>query len=129
MKTILNDVKLDKNQCLMVDDSITDLTAARENGIPFIGVSYGYGADDILDAGVLVNDVSQLHVEIYRSLIFSRIEREVSASQKPAVIGINGVDTSGKSVFTLALNNYLQRRGLSTAIIHTDDFHNPRSMR
>jgi hypothetical protein len=58
MKTILNDMKLDKNQCLMVDDSIIDLTAAKENGVPFIGVSYGYGADDILDADTYTNRVT-----------------------------------------------------------------------
>ena len=71
VKTILSDMNLDSNQCLMVGDSITDITAARENGIPFIGVSYGYGADDVSDADALVDSVEQLQAEIYRHIVFT----------------------------------------------------------
>ena len=129
MKTLLSDMDLESNQCLMIGDSITDLTAARENGVPFIGVSYGYGADDVSDADVLVNDAAQLQAEIYRCLVFSKIERDISTLQKPAIIGINGVDTSGKTIFPLELENYFRHRGIHSQVIHLDDFHNPCSVR
>jgi phosphoglycolate phosphatase len=45
------------------------------------------------------------------------------------VIGVNGVDASGKTIFALELDNYLRSRGIHTAIIHADDFHNPRAVR
>ena len=129
VKTILSDMNLDSNQCLMVGDSITDITAAKDNDIPFIGVSYGYGADDISDADALVDSVEQLQAEIYRHIVFTRIEKDIQSFERPIVIGVNGVDTSGKTVFSLSLCNYLQRRGIPTTLIHTDDFHNPRSIR
>ena len=99
MKTLLADMMLEPAQCVMVGDSITDITAARENKVPFIGVTYGYGAEDIMDAGMLADDISQLHAEIYRTAIFSRIERDISRLPRPVLIGINGVDTSGKTSF------------------------------
>jgi len=127
MKTLLAEVN--PNQCVMAGDSITDITAARENGVPFIGVTYGYGAEDIQDADTLVHDVKSLQAEIYRFLIYSRIEWEISALTKPCVIGINGVDTSGKTVFSDNLCNYLRRRGVSAQVLHGDDFHNPLALR
>ena len=137
MRTLLTDMNLDNNQCLMIGDSITDLTAAQENDVPFIGVSYGYGADDVAQSEVLVNDAAQLQAAIYRSLLFSIIARDITSLQKvtrtpiqtPTVVGINGVDTSGKTVFALELENYLRHRGIHTQVIHLDDFHNPRSIR
>jgi phosphoglycolate phosphatase len=48
-----------KENCVMIGDSITDLTAAKDNCIPFIGVSYGYGTDGIKGC-VMVNDMEEL---------------------------------------------------------------------
>jgi len=62
-------------------------------------------------------------------LIYSHIERETSKLPKPAVIGINGVDASGKTTMASGLDAYLRRRGIPTALIHVDDFHNPRAVR
>ncbi len=36
-----------KSACVMIGDSISDLTAARDHAIRFIGVGYGYGKKDI----------------------------------------------------------------------------------
>jgi phosphoglycolate phosphatase len=127
MKTLL--AEMNPDQIIMAGDSITDITAARESGVPFIGVTYGYGAEDIQDSDALVHDVKNLQAEIYRLLIYSRIEREISILPKPCVIGINGVDTSGKTVFSNALCKYLQRRGVSSQVLHGDDFHNPLAVR
>ena len=66
LKTLLADMELKPTQCVMVGDSITDFTAARENGVPFIGVTYGYDARGISDAEILANDMTQLRSAIYR---------------------------------------------------------------
>ena len=66
MTKLLSDFGVAANECLMVGDSITDITAARENGVPFIGVAYGYGAKDIADAEVLAYDMAQLRTAIYQ---------------------------------------------------------------
>jgi phosphoglycolate phosphatase len=45
------------------------------------------------------------------------------------VVGINGVDTSGKTTFTLSLADYLRDHGHRTQVVHLDDFHNSRAVR
>ena len=60
-----------------------------------------------------------------RIQIFSRIEQEISAYKKPVIVGINGVDGSGKTEFALGFENYLKSRGLHTLLIHGDNFANP----
>ncbi len=129
LANLLAETKQAHAHCLMVGDSITDLAAARDNELPFIGVSYGYGADDIDSADEMAYDVTQLHGIILRYLMFSKIERDICNLGKSAVIGINGVDTSGKTMFSKALHNYLKCKGYSTLLLHIDDFHNPRSVR
>lgn len=54
---------------------------------------------------------------------------EAKTSNKPLIVGINGVDTSGKTTFTRELSNYLSERGFHVQTIHMDDFHNPSSIR
>jgi len=129
VRTLLLDMKLEYNQCMMVGDSITDLTAARVNRVPFIGVSYGYGAESIPEGIVLINDITQLQAEIYKSILYSQIARDISMINKPVVIGISGVDTAGKTTFAQGLDSYLKSMGIPTALLHADDFHNPRSIR
>lgn len=47
----------------------------------------------------------------------------------PKVIGVNGVDTSGKTCFAVGLSKYLTSQGRKVAIVHIDDFHNPSAIR
>jgi len=65
----------------------------------------------------------------YENQIYHRIEIDISALQTPTVLGVNGVDASGKTSFAIGLGAYFQRKGIPTTVIHLDDFHNPRSMR
>ncbi|HWI53503.1 MAG TPA: hypothetical protein VNT01_15280 [Symbiobacteriaceae bacterium] len=58
--------------------------------------------------------------------LFHQIEERLGTAR---IVGINGVDTSGKTTFARELSAYLTSRGYSTALIHLDDFHNPRSIR
>ncbi|MFH1701716.1 MAG: hypothetical protein ABIE07_14160 [Candidatus Zixiibacteriota bacterium] len=54
----------------------------------------------------------------------------VSRSSKRAVIiGVNGIDASGKTKFAVSLSEYLSKTGHHTQLIHLDDFHNQKSIR
>lgn len=129
IKNLLKERNLQPDECIMVGDSLTDISAAKENGLSFIGVNYGYGSNDITAADAIADNVLQLKYLIYRFMIFSKIERDIKSYKRPVVIGINGVDTSGKTEFSNNLQNYLEKRGYHTQLIHADDFHQPRSVR
>jgi len=47
----------------------------------------------------------------------------------PFVIGINGIDGSGKTTFAEDLSRCLLTKGHSTQLVHVDDFHNERAIR
>ncbi len=48
---------------------------------------------------------------------------------KPFIIGINGIDASGKTEFAKSLDVFLRDRYLDTQLVHLDDFHNPKLIR
>lgn len=62
-------------------------------------------------------------------MIFAQIENAVSSLRKPAIIGISGVDTAGKTTFARKLAGHFSRAGVNAAVIHADDFHNPPEVR
>lgn len=116
-----------KADCVMVGDSITDLTAARENNIPFIGVSYGYGANDIKES-IVANDTYELTGTLNQFSVFPVIYSNIQRI-RPIVVGVNGVDTSGKTIFSDRFARYLEMLGHDVLLIHLDDFHNRRAIR
>lgn len=62
--------------------------------------------------------------------IFEKIEEQLqNTDSRPYIIGINGVDTSGKSSFSKALLDYLKSIEQKAVLIHLDDFHNPSNIR
>jgi phosphoglycolate phosphatase len=61
--------------------------------------------------------------------LYSHIERKVANLKRPAIIGINGAITSGKTMMSHELDRHLKDRGYPTQLIHMDDFHNARSIR
>lgn len=129
LKDFLVTKQLSPENCVMIGDSITDLMAAKDNEMPFIGVSYGYGTPKIKKNSVIVDSVAEIEAEIYKTFIFLKIEKDIAKLKKPVVLGINGVDTSGKTVFAEALCVYLKHRGYQTQLLHMDDFHNPKEIR
>ena len=60
LRDLLDKAGKSPTECLMVGDSITDRRAAEENGVPFLGVSYGYGRDGLCDLPELAHSVEQL---------------------------------------------------------------------
>ena len=53
--------QVDPNQVAMIGDRYMDICGAKANGVLAIGVTYGYGSyEELIDADILVNSVSQL---------------------------------------------------------------------
>lgn len=73
--------------------------------------------------------MTQLKSLLHYARIYLRISREIRCLAKPAVVGINGVDTSGKTVFAQGLERFLKSQGVPVQTVHLDDFHNPREIR
>lgn len=113
---------------MIIGDSITDLTAARGNSIPFIGVSYGYGAKG-LESTVIADSIDGIEGIINQFSVFSDIYKDALQGNKPLLIGVNGVDTSGKTVFSERLKCYFKALGHDTLLVQMDDFHNKRDFR
>ncbi|MCK6258993.1 hypothetical protein LCY76_20690 [Fictibacillus sp. KIGAM418] len=51
------------------------------------------------------------------------------SADTPLIVGITGIDTSGKTQLTYELHKHLQTLNESVQIVHVDDFHNPKSKR
>ncbi|MBN1872854.1 MAG: hypothetical protein JXA33_01380 [Anaerolineae bacterium] len=63
--------------------------------------------------------------------LFSLIARTLDEHPLPRawIVGINGVDTAGKTIFAQHFATFLQTQGRDVALIHGDDFHNSRAIR
>lgn len=126
---LLEQTGVSPRECLMIGDSLGDLTAAKQYDIPFIGVEYGYGTEDLMTADALAKDGLALQGLIYQFLIFSKIAQDIYARETPITLGISGVDTAGKTTFANNLAQYLRHRGRHVQLVHVDDFLNPSSIR
>ena len=116
-------------KCVFVGDSLTDYSAAENSGVPFVGVSYGFGLYDIDGKCILADTPGKIPEKIYLAHVFSTIENEIKAKDSPVILGINGIDTSGKTVFSEELAQFLSCRGYSPVVLHLDDFHHPKGIR
>ena len=63
------------------------------------------------------------------ALFLALYELLAKKRRQPAIIGINGVDCSGKSVFAANFHDWLNRHGEHAVLVHLDDFHNPCAIR
>jgi uridine kinase len=117
----------------VVGDRSHDIEAARANDCLSVGVLFGYGGSEPEQADLTIKKFDDL-LTIFdrRRPIFEMIAGEIKRRKppdRPFVIGISGVDCSGKTVFTGALEDYLKSKGYHTQPIRLDDFHNPREIR
>ena len=132
---------LDESNCcssIIVGDTIIDFEAADDTCCLSIGVSYGFvndgfGNDDYEKADFLARSPSDIYCIISKiNGTYREIAQQLLATKirnKPLIVGVNGVDTSGKSIFTTELSQYLYKAGCKVQVIHQDDFHNPSSVR
>lgn len=115
---------------IVVGDTIIDLEAAGEAKLPSIMVTYGYGRnEDDAKAEFIADSPEEVLQKVLLAELFHRITKELIEQKKSRIIGINGVDTSGKTIFTGEYSRYLKSIGIKNQILHMDDFHNPRELR
>jgi phosphoglycolate phosphatase len=113
---------------VVIGDAGDDLAAASQNALPSIAAMYGYGAADPVDATLTAQSPSDITSCVRRLRVFADIKRRLFHDDK-RVIGISGIDTSGKTEFTDAFAHYLRSVGQKCLVIHMDDFHNPVALR
>ncbi len=117
---------------IVIGDRDTDFLAAQENGLPFIGAKYGFGQAELSETHFLASDPREVGYYVHWLKIFTQLQswlEEFLLQNKIPIIGINGVDTSGKTSSAVLLENYLQKQGFKVIVIHLDDFHNPSEVR
>jgi phosphoglycolate phosphatase len=117
----------------VVGDRFHDIEAARATSSLAIGALFGYGGEEPKQADITINKFDDLLSIFDRRIpIFEEILKAVKREKqvdKAFVIGVNGIDCSGKSVFSKALEAFLKAKGHDTQLIELDDFHNPRKIR
>jgi len=64
-----------------------------------------------------------------KSKLYKHIEKEIKSIKKPSIIGINGANLSGKTVFSQELIAFLNEKGHKTQLICMDDFYNTKEIR
>jgi phosphoglycolate phosphatase len=125
--------KLGAWKTAIVGDRIHDIDAATATGSLSIGVLYGYGGKEPEQADITISGFPEL-LDIFdrRLPVFEMIWEEIKRRKqkdKAFIIGVNGIDCSGKSIFADALKIFLVSRECKTQMINLDDFHNPREIR
>jgi len=117
----------------VVGDRCHDIEAARDTDSLSIGVLFGYGGQEPEEADLTINKFDDLLSIFDRRLpVFERVLNDIKRKKqkdKAFVIGINGIDGSGKTKFAEALEKFLISQNYETQAIHLDDFHNPRETR
>lgn len=121
-------------ESVVIGDRIHDIEAAKGNNALSVGVLYGYGKEDELKkADIKINKFSELTEIFDRKLpVFEKIVTEIKKRKrknKAFVVGVNGIDTSGKTKFTEALGKFLLSKRYKIQVINLDDFHNPKKIR
>ncbi len=118
---------------IIVGDTSMDFYGADVARCLSIGVSYSYGGYDYQNSDFIADNpkdvfgiISKIN-GIYREIAAQILNRK--KKNKPLIVGINGVDTSGKSTFTKELARYLFKIGFKSHTISIDDFHNPSKIR
>jgi len=117
----------------IIGDRIHDLEAARDNDSLSIGSLYGYGGSEPEQADFTIGKFTDLLDMFDRKLpIFDTILKVIFSSKQsdnPFIIGITGIDASGKTQFTDGLSKFLSGKEYPVQVIRIDDFHNPTSIR
>ena len=63
-----------------------------------------------------------------RARVLAAVAAAIDAARRPGrpvVVGVTGIDASGKSHLTAELAALLRGRGTAVQVVHVDDFHHP----
>lgn len=121
---------IQNNSCaVLVGDTLFDIQAAVANKIPSIGVKYGYGKDgELLKSTYLAENADDISDFVNTCNTMYKVTEKIF--QNPIkIVGINGIDTSGKTTFTNLYSKFLHSIGIKSTVIHIDDFHNQSEIR
>jgi len=117
----------------VVGDRLHDIEAARETSSLSIGALFGYGGEEPEKANITIKSFEELLSIFDRRLpIFDKILSEIERKKdkdRPFVVGISGIDGSGKTEFSNALEKFLTDHNYRIQAIHLDDFHHPKEFR
>jgi len=110
VKKIINDSG--NLKAAVIGDREVDIDAAKNNNIPSIVALYGFGPEEVKCADITINKFSEL-LGIFdrKNFIFEKMLEEIKLRKeknKPFIIGINGIYTSGKTYFAKSLESYLK---------------------
>lgn len=126
---LVEEILADKKIAVIVGDTLHDIEAGKANNIPSIAAAYGYGNADDLDRSTFTVYAAEEIIGCLAQLnVFFQITDKLIYNNK-RVIGINGVDTSGKTKFTENYARFLSDIGIKNTILHIDDYHNPLEIR
>lgn len=118
---------------IIVGDTNADFESADDTGCLSIGVSYSFADTDYEQADFIAHHPSDVYSIIakinstYKYVIQELLTKKLR--NKPLMVGINGVDTSGITTFTKEISKILNKAGFKVQVIHQDDFHNPSNIR
>lgn len=103
--------------------------AANQTGCLSIGTSLGDGINPDFrfeKTNSIPNIINKINT------VFSNISNHIRIKkhfESPLIVGVNGVDTSGKTEFSTELSRYLGKQGIQTEVVRIDDFHNESKVR
>lgn len=119
-------IKLNVELVIVVGDSYHDIQAAVDNNFISVAANYGYQLGSEVNANFGINEISELFPLVCKLEIAYNIEvRLLKLPQNQSkVIGINGVDTSGKTTFARFLVKFLTNKNYKVQSIGIDEFHN-----
>ena len=124
----LNSISCDN--FIMVGDRHHNLTAAQSTRIPTIVALYGYGdVDETSTSLFTAKTPGDIYPLVMQITLYTQIYTQIKQASGVRCVGINGVDTSGKSIFANQFSEVLRSKGEDVAIVHLDDFHNPKALR
>ncbi len=113
----------------LIGDTSFDADAAAENRIPFIAARYGYGEGSAIGAAPFFADRPEdLAAQVRQLSVYAELYRNIRQNADVRCVGVNGVDTSGKSIFAQRFAAYLHGIGQNAEVVHLDDFHNPKAL-
>jgi len=126
---LVSEILKHDEQAAFIGDSFDDIEAGLRNKIPAIAAMYGYGNKEYLKTATFtVSEPGEIIGCIHQLAVFAQIVTQLIKNGS-RILGINGIDTSGKTIFTDSFSLYLRSLGYQCAVIHIDDYHNPIEIR
>jgi len=118
------------DEAVLIGDTHYDFEAAKANQIPSIAAAYGYGMEpDLREATFSVSSAEGIIGAVIQIEVYREIADRLLDQKRCRIIGINGVDTAGKTEFTARFSRYLEAVGHRNTVLTIDDFHNHSDVR